>query len=99
MRGSEALIRRSRNSYMCSPRRVTFAPIACSLRSLKFAMLFLARVSAGFWPVIRASSVLASSKRLLHVRLRADGSVDHNLLQLWDLVIVLVAVLLRAAPA
>ena len=36
------------NSYMCSPRKVTLAPIAWPWRNLKLAMLFLARVSAGF---------------------------------------------------
>ena len=46
---------------MCSPRRVTFAPIAWPFRNLKLEMLFLASVSTGRWPVIKASSAFASS--------------------------------------
>src|SRR5438093_1410002 len=41
MRGSAALMKRSRNSYMRSPRKVTFAPIACPFRHLKLEILFL----------------------------------------------------------
>ena len=44
------------------PRNVTLAPIACDFRNLKFEMLFLASVSTGRCPVIKASSALASSK-------------------------------------
>ena len=33
-------MKRSRNSYIRSPRKVTFAPIAWSFRSLKLEMLF-----------------------------------------------------------
>src|SRR2546427_355584 len=47
MRGSAALIRRSRNSYIRSPRNVTFAPIAWSLRNLKFEILFFEHSHVG----------------------------------------------------
>ena len=79
---------------MCSPRKVTFAPIAWSLRSLKFAMLFLARVSAGFWPVIKASSAFASSSACFTSDCEPTRSIDHDLLHLRNLVRVLVAMLL-----
>ena len=65
MRGRAIRIKRSRTSYIRGPRRVTLAPMAWSLRSLKFAMLFFERVSAGFWPVIKASSDFASSNACL----------------------------------
>jgi hypothetical protein len=42
-------------------------------RSLKFAMLFLLRVSAGFWPVIDAEFVLRVFERLLVV---GEAGVD-----------------------
>ncbi len=61
MRGSAVLMRRSRNSYIVAPRKVTFAPMAWFSRSLKLAMLFLARVSIGFWPVMVDISFFASS--------------------------------------
>ena len=47
-RGNAALINLSRNSYMRSPRRVTFVPNAIPSRTLKFAMDFLAFVITGF---------------------------------------------------
>jgi hypothetical protein len=47
-RGRVMLNRRSRNSYIRAPRNVTFAPTRAPSRSLKFATLFLARVTAGF---------------------------------------------------
>ena len=55
-RGRATLKKRSTNSYMRSPRRVTFAPMGMPSRSLKFATLFLALQTMGFWPVIFARS-------------------------------------------
>ena len=54
----------SANSYMRSPRSVTFAPTFMPARSLKFAMDFLALVTSGFWPEMVASSVTAVSSAL-----------------------------------
>ena len=44
------------NSYMRSPRSVTFAPITIPSRSLKFETLLRALQSCGCCPVIAASS-------------------------------------------
>ena len=55
-RGRATLNRRSTNSYMRSPRRVTFTPMGMPSRSLKFATLFLARQITGRWPVTVAMS-------------------------------------------
>src|ERR1700687_2097265 len=54
MRGIAMLTRRSRNSYMRSPRRVTLQPIAWPSRTLNVATDFFALVTAGFCPVILA---------------------------------------------
>ena len=61
MRGSAALTRRSKNSYMRLPRSVTMTPIGMPSRRRKFAIDFLARVMTGFWPVIVAMSAEAES--------------------------------------
>src|SRR5215210_5010682 len=64
-RGSAMVMSLSRNSHIRSPRSVTLAPTGMPSRILNPAMLFLARRSCGFWPVIRAkSSVAPSSLRL-----------------------------------
>src|SRR5579875_3281679 len=47
-------IKRSKNSYMRSPRRVTMQPMDMPSRSLKAAMDFLALVTTGFWPEMAA---------------------------------------------
>src|ERR1700730_15311165 len=65
IRGMAMLTRRSRNSYMRSPRRVTLQPIAWPSRTLKVATDFLAFVTAGFWPVIFAMSAVAASMTFL----------------------------------
>src|SRR6202453_2892146 len=54
-------MRRSRNSYIVSPRRVTMAPMGMPSRTLKAAMDFLALVVTGFWPVIAARSATRGS--------------------------------------
>src|SRR5690606_3753276 len=59
-RGSAMLIRRSRNSYMRAPRRVTFAPIGIPSRTLKPAMELRALVMTAFWPEIAARSAAAT---------------------------------------
>src|SRR5882762_8685040 len=61
MRGIAMLTRRSRNSYMRSPRSVTLQPIAWPSRTLNVATDFFAFVTAGFWPVIFAISAVAAS--------------------------------------
>ena len=53
--------RRSRNSYIRSPRNVTMHPIGMPLRILKFAIDFFARVITGFCPAINPSSCAATS--------------------------------------
>ena len=63
-RGRATLNRRSRNSHILSPRRVTFAPMGISSRSLKFAMDLRARVMTGFWPVIWLRSFTTFSRTL-----------------------------------
>ena len=47
-RGSATLNRRSMNSHILSPRRVTFTPIGMPSRSLKFATDFFALQTTGF---------------------------------------------------
>src|ERR1700722_1342808 len=54
-------MRRSRNSYMVSPRRVTMAPMGMPSRTLKAAMDFLALVVTGFWPAMAARSATRGS--------------------------------------
>src|ERR1700736_4598758 len=54
-------IRRSRNSYILSPRRVTMAPMGIPSRTLKAAMDFLALVVTGFWPAMAARSATRGS--------------------------------------
>ena len=51
-RGSAMVTRRSRNSYMRSPRSVTLAPIGMFSRTLKPAIDLRAWVMTGFWPAI-----------------------------------------------
>src|ERR1700683_849079 len=65
MRGMAMLTKRSRNSYMRAPRRVTLQPMAWPSRTLKVATDFLAFVIAGFWPVIFAISAVAASMTFL----------------------------------
>src|SRR5215203_1503441 len=65
-RGRAIEMKRSRNSHMRSPRRVTLAPTGMPSRILNPAMDFLARLSWAFWPVILArSSIAPSMARLL----------------------------------
>ena len=94
IRGSAALIRRSRNSYIRSPRNVTLAPMAWSLRNLKFEMLFFARVSAARWPVINASSVLASSSACFTSACDPTEVLITTFVHFRDLMHVFVSVLL-----
>src|SRR5690242_8385407 len=61
MRGSTMFTSLSKNAYMRSPRKVTFAPICMPSRSLYVAMLFFARVTTGFCPVIATRSDTAPS--------------------------------------
>src|SRR5918997_6023409 len=64
-RGSAMLMSLSSKSHIRPPRSVTPAPTGMPSRILNPAMLFLARRSCGFWPVIRArSSIAPSSLRL-----------------------------------
>ena len=51
-RGRATLNSLSKNSYIRSPRRVTFTPMGIPSRTLKFATLFFALHTTGFWPVI-----------------------------------------------
>src|SRR5215203_1985655 len=65
-RGRAIEMKRSRNSHMRSPRRVTLAPTGMPSRILNPAMDFLASLSWAFWPVILArSSIAPSMARLL----------------------------------
>ena len=63
-RGRATLNRRSRNSHIRSPRRVTLAPMGISSRSLKLATDFLALVMMAFWPVILVRSPTTASSTL-----------------------------------
>src|SRR5271167_3395775 len=54
-------MRRSRNSYIVSPRRVTIAPMGMPSRTLKAAIDFFARVVTGFWPAMAARSATSGS--------------------------------------
>src|SRR4051812_43849619 len=56
------LTRRSKNSYIRSPRSVTMAPIGMPSRTLKAAIDLRARVTTGFCPVICPSSLTAGSR-------------------------------------
>src|SRR5215208_2717791 len=58
-------MKRSRNSHMRSPRRVTLAPTGMPSRILNPAMLLRARLSWAFWPVILARSSIAPSRARL----------------------------------
>ncbi|MNL43801.1 hypothetical protein D3C87_1663310 [compost metagenome] len=49
-------VKRSRNSYILSPRSVTFAPIGMFSRNLKLETAFLEIVAIAFCPVIRLNS-------------------------------------------
>ena len=53
--------RRSRNSYIRSPRSVTRQPIGMPSRSLKVAIDLRARVMTARWPAIFVSSSAAAS--------------------------------------
>ena len=61
IRGKDALIRRSRNSYILSLRSVTFTPIGVPFRSLKFEMSLRDIVAIAFCPVMVDISVIAFS--------------------------------------
>src|ERR1035437_6385464 len=54
-------MRRSRNSYIRSPRNVTRQPIGIPARSWNVAMHFFARVTTARWPAIFVSSSAATS--------------------------------------
>src|ERR1700730_17992446 len=54
-------MRRSRNSYIVSPRRVTIAPMGMPSRTLKAAIDFFALVVTGFWPAMAARSATRGS--------------------------------------
>src|SRR4026207_1013763 len=60
-RGGPPFTRRSRNSYIRAPRRVTLQPMGEFSRSLKFAIDFLARVTTGFCPAMVWRSATAKS--------------------------------------
>ena len=60
-RGSAIVTKRSRNSYMRTPRRVTMQPMGTPSRILKPAMAFLDFVTTGFWPAILVRSPTALS--------------------------------------
>jgi hypothetical protein len=64
MRGSASDRVRSRKSYIRWPRSVTLAPIGIPVRRRNWAMLRLARVTIGFWPVIVVRSPTAASSAL-----------------------------------
>src|SRR5918997_5569994 len=61
-RGRATETRRSRNSHILSPRRVTLAPTGIPSRILNPAMLLRALLSCAFWPVILARSSIAPSR-------------------------------------
>ena len=65
-RGSASEKNLSTNSYILSPRSVTFAPMCMPARSLKFETDFLAVVGTAFWPVIivRSSMMLSMTLEL-----------------------------------
>src|SRR5689334_20912759 len=54
-------MRRSRNSYILSPRRVTRTPMATPLRSLKFEISLVEYVGTAFCPVMVDISFTADS--------------------------------------
>ena len=60
-RGSATFKRRSRNSHILSPRRVTFTPTVSPSRTLKLATDLRALVVMGFWPVMVAMSLQMAS--------------------------------------
>src|SRR5919199_2547268 len=64
-RGRATETRRSRNSHILSPRRVTLAPTGIPSRILNPAMLLRALLSCAFWPVILVRSSIAPSRALL----------------------------------
>ena len=53
------MIRRSRNSYMRLPRKVTLQPSGMPSRTLNCAIDFFALVITGFWPAMACSSATA----------------------------------------
>ncbi len=80
-RGSAMVIRRSRNSYMRSPRSVTFTPTGRPSRILNVAIAFLARVMTAFWPAMAVRSFSACLD-LLAVRGRlARADIQHDLVR------------------
>src|SRR5580698_436393 len=60
-RGKATEIRRSRNSYIASPRSVTIAPMGMPSRSLNAAIDFFAFVMTGFCPAIDPRSATRGS--------------------------------------
>jgi hypothetical protein len=70
---------------MRSRRSVTIAPMAWPLRSLKFAIDFLARRIDGFWPGDRAELDRRAVEQLGVGDRLADAHVDHDLDQLRGL--------------
>ena len=67
-RGRATLNRRSRNSHILLPRRVTLAPMGMPSRSLKLATDFLALVMTAFWPVMVVRSFTTASSTLAFSR-------------------------------
>src|SRR6202789_178467 len=89
-------MRRSRNSYMGSPRRVTMAPIGMPSRTLKAAMDFLALVVTGFWPAMAARSATRGSMILTFW----VASPRHMLMTIFSsLGIAMALVMLRSLPS
>ena len=71
---------------MRSRRRVTLQPIGMPSRSLNCAIDFFALVMTGFWPAISSISAAAWSTLLLVLGRFADTHVEHDLLDLRDLI-------------
>ncbi|MNC87789.1 hypothetical protein D3C83_35460 [compost metagenome] len=59
MRGIAMFTRRSRNSYIRSPRKVTMQPTGYPARTLKLAIDLRDLVTTGFWPAMRVMSATA----------------------------------------
>src|SRR5512136_2595138 len=65
MRGMTTETKRSMNSYMRLPRRVTVAPTGWPARRRNEAIDLRARRTAGFWPVMVPSSSMTLSRALM----------------------------------
>ncbi len=78
--------RRSRNSHMRSPRRVTLQPIAWPSRTWKPAMDFLARVTQGLLARDDAHIVHSCVELLESERGFADAHIHNDLLKTRNLV-------------